>query len=118
MKNKQIDEVKSKLDKKKKFLTDLKKLAKDKKMIYLATDPDREGEAISWHLKERIGGKAEFKRVVFHEITKEAVAEAFKKPADLDLNKVNAQTGRRVLDRLVGYLLSPNMRLSLKRKSF
>ncbi len=93
--------------KKKKVLTQLKKVAKDKKKIYLATDPDREGEAIGWHLKERINGKAQFLRVVFHEITKEAVSDAFKKPQEINLNLVNAQTARRVLDRVVGYLLSP-----------
>ncbi|MDP2939235.1 MAG: type I DNA topoisomerase [Candidatus Omnitrophota bacterium] len=93
--------------KKKKILSQLKKQAKDKKRIYLATDPDREGEAIGWHLKEKIGGKGEFLRVVFHEITKEAVLDAFKNPKGIDANKVNAQTARRILDRLVGYLLSP-----------
>ncbi len=93
--------------KKKKVLTQLRKQAKGKKKIYLATDPDREGEAIGWHLKERINGKATFLRVVFHEITKGAVEDAFKKPREIDLNKVNAQTCRRALDRLVGYLLSP-----------
>ncbi|HOX54353.1 MAG TPA: type I DNA topoisomerase [Candidatus Omnitrophota bacterium] len=91
---------------KKKVLSALKKLAKDKEKIYIATDPDREGEAIGWHIKNNLG-KKHFLRVVFHEITQEAVADAFKHPATIDIHKVNAQTTRRVLDRIVGYLLSP-----------
>ncbi|MBL7131321.1 MAG: DNA topoisomerase I, partial [Candidatus Omnitrophica bacterium] len=92
---------------KRKVIALLKEKAKGKDKIYLATDPDREGEAISWHLKERLGSKAKFLRVVFHEITKDAVKEAFRHPHSIDLNKVNAQTARRVLDRIVGYFLSP-----------
>ena len=68
---------------KEKVLTLLKKQAKDKKKIYLATDPDREGEAIGWHLKERLNGKAQFLRVIFHEITKEAITDAFKHPKEI-----------------------------------
>jgi len=92
---------------KSKIIKLLKKYAKESDTIYLATDPDREGEAISWHLKDRIGTKKKFLRVTFHEITKDAVKEAFKHPCDIDLKKVDAQTARRVLDRIVGYLLSP-----------
>ncbi|MFH1655384.1 MAG: type I DNA topoisomerase [Candidatus Omnitrophota bacterium] len=92
---------------KRKILSHLKKVAKGKKSIYIATDPDREGEAIGWHIKNKIGGKQEFLRVTFHEITKEAIQDAFKHPGEIDINKVNAQATRRVLDRLVGYQLSP-----------
>ena len=92
---------------KKKTLSHLKKMAKSSDKVYIATDPDREGEAIGWHIKNNISGKQEFLRVVFHEITKEAVSDAFKHPAQININKVNAQATRRVLDRLVGYLLSP-----------
>jgi len=91
----------------KKVLTDLKKDAKGKEKVYLATDPDREGEAIGWHLKERIFKKQKVLRVVFHEITPAAVEAAFKHPREFDGNMVEAQVGRRVLDRLVGYFLSP-----------
>lgn len=93
---------------KEKIISQLKKQSRDKRIIYLATDPDREGEAISWHIKERLSAKGrEFKRVIFHEITEEALREAFKKPVNLDMHKVNAQIARRVLDRIVGYNLSP-----------
>src|SRR3989338_3759807 len=90
-----------------KILTSLKKGAKDKDVIYIATDPDREGEAIGWQIKERIFKKKKVLRVVFHEITPSAVKESFKKPHDFDLNMIEAQLGRRVLDRIVGYFLSP-----------
>ena len=93
---------------KKKLLTELKKKAKDKDKIYFATDPDREGEAIGWNLKEKLNIKnSQFLRVVFHEITKRAIQEAFKGPRDFDINKIQAQQARRVLDRIVGYFLSP-----------
>ena len=76
--------------------------------VYLATDPDREGEAIAWHLIESTGiEEGQARRVVFHEITKDAVADAFAHPRDLDMNRVNAQQARRILDRLVGYKISP-----------
>lgn len=95
---------------KEKVVSELKGLAEDAKEIMLATDPDREGEAISWHLKELLDEdkkvKAPIKRVAFHEITKEAVEEALKNPRDIDANLVKAQEARRVLDRLVGYDLS------------
>ena len=93
---------------KKKVLSQIKKEAKAAQKIYLATDPDREGEAIGWHIKEKLNqDEGKYLRVVFHEITPAAIKEAFNHPAQLDINKVNAQTGRRVLDRLVGYFLSP-----------
>lgn len=94
----------------KKTLNELKTSMKEAEEVILATDPDREGEAISWHLKELLSskkGKILFKRVVFHELTKDAIEEAFKNPGDLDMNLVDAQQARRVLDRLVGYKLSP-----------
>ncbi len=91
----------------KKTIATLKKEAKNKKHVYVATDPDREGEAIGWHIKERIFKDKDIKRVVFHEITSQAVNEAFKHPRDFDLNMVEAQISRRVLDRMVGYFLSP-----------
>src|SRR3990167_2844242 len=100
-------------DKSKKVLNELKKSLKDSEIILLATDPDREGEAIAWHLKELLKptksskNKYEFGRVVFHELTKSAVEEAFEHPGVLDMNLVDAQQARRVLDRLVGYRLSP-----------
>ncbi|MFH1201863.1 MAG: type I DNA topoisomerase [Candidatus Omnitrophota bacterium] len=92
-----------------KILSNLKKLAASAEKVYLATDPDREGEAISWHIGNYLNkkGKQSFLRVSFHEITPRALKEAFSKPQELDLNKVNAQQARRILDRLVGYLLSP-----------
>jgi DNA topoisomerase-1 len=91
----------------KKTVTQIKQQAKDKERIYLATDPDREGEAICWHLKRSIKTKAEVFRVSFHEITERAVKEAFAHPGSLDMHKIEAQLARRVLDRLVGYSLSP-----------
>ena len=91
-----------------KVIDELKKLAKDADTIYLATDLDREGEAIAWHLREVIGGdEARYKRVVFNEITKNAITEAFKKPSLLNIDRVNAQQARRFLDRVVGYMVSP-----------
>ncbi len=93
---------------KEKVVQELQKLAKSSDAVYLATDLDREGEAIAWHLRESIGGKnSEFKRVVFNEITKSAIQEAFSTPTTLDINQVNAQQTRRFLDRVVGYMLSP-----------
>jgi DNA topoisomerase-1 len=93
----------------KKVLDELKAAAKDADAIFLAADPDREGEAICWHLSESLGvrSKKKFKRVVFNEITKKAIEEAFKNPGDLDEKKVDAQQTRRILDRLVGYKVSP-----------
>jgi len=93
---------------KKKIIAELKSAAKSAKQIILATDPDREGEAISAQVAEMLGEKkGKYKRIVFHEITKEAIDEAFKNPRAIDTHLVDAQTTRRVLDRLVGYKLSP-----------
>lgn len=93
---------------KEKVIDDLKKLAKECDTVYLATDLDREGEAIAWHLREVIGGKPErYKRVVFNEITKNAITEAFKQPGELNMSRVNAQQARRFLDRVVGFMVSP-----------
>ncbi|MCY4044458.1 MAG: type I DNA topoisomerase, partial [Cellvibrionales bacterium] len=93
---------------KEKVVTELKRLAKDADTIYLATDLDREGEAIAWHLKEAIGGdESRYRRVVFNEITKSAIQSAFDSPTALDMNRVNAQQARRFLDRVVGFMVSP-----------
>ena len=93
---------------KKKVVEDLRKAASQAEMVWLASDEDREGEAISWHLYEVLELKAEnTKRIVFHEITKEAITNAIKTPRDIDINLVNAQQARRVLDRIVGFKLSP-----------
>ena len=93
---------------KEKVVNELRKLAKNADNIYLATDLDREGEAIAWHLKEAIGGDpSRYKRVVFNEITKRAINEAFSKPGELDMRYVEAQQARRFLDRVVGFMVSP-----------
>ncbi|HSX87892.1 MAG TPA: type I DNA topoisomerase [Pseudomonas sp.] len=93
---------------KEKVVEELRRLAKEADTIYLATDLDREGEAIAWHLRESIGGDdSRYKRVVFNEITKKAIQEAFAEPGELDINRVNAQQARRFLDRVVGYMVSP-----------
>ena len=93
---------------KKKVVTDLKKAAKEASAIWLASDADREGEAISWHLHETLGLNPEnTRRIVFQEITKPAILAAIENPRDIDMNLVNAQQARRVLDRLVGFELSP-----------
>ena len=93
---------------KEKVVDELRRLAKSADTIYLATDLDREGEAIAWHLQQAIGGdEKKYRRVVFNEITKSAIQEAFKSPGTLDINRVNAQQARRFLDRVVGYMLSP-----------
>ena len=95
-------------DDKKKVITDLKKALKGVEMVWLATDEDREGEAISWHLVEALGLKPKnTKRIVFHEITKSAILKAIDNPREVDTNLVNAQQARRILDRLVGFELSP-----------
>ncbi len=93
---------------KEKVVNELKKLAANSDAIYLATDLDREGEAIAWHLREAIGGDEDrYQRVVFNEITKKAITEAFERPSQLDQDRVNAQQARRFLDRVVGYMVSP-----------
>jgi DNA topoisomerase-1 len=95
----------------------LKKLAKDAEMIYLATDPDREGEAISWHLAEEIGYPEKTKRVIFHEITKPAIIDAFNHTKDIDLDLVSSQETRRIVDRIIGFKLSKLLMKKLKEKS-
>ncbi|HHP7242955.1 MAG TPA: type I DNA topoisomerase [Cyclobacteriaceae bacterium] len=93
---------------KKQVVKELKKLVSDAEMIYLASDDDREGEAISWHLKEALGlNDSKTRRIVFREITKNAILNALKNPRGIDLDLVNAQQARRILDRIVGYELSP-----------
>ena len=93
---------------KEKVIDELRKLAKQADTIYLATDLDREGEAIAWHLSEAIGGdKEKYRRVVFNEITKKAIQQAFTSPGQVDIDRVNAQQARRFLDRVVGFMISP-----------
>ena len=103
---------------KKDLVSQLKAAGDNANDIYLATDPDREGEAISWHLQEAAdwdGRSSPPKRVVFHEITKDAVEEAFSHPREIDMQLVNAQQARRILDRLVGYQISPLLRKRVQR---
>jgi len=101
---------------KSKIVKELKQAAKAASAVYLATDPDREGEAISWHLAEVTrSDKTPYRRVVFHEITKEAIERAFKHPRSIDMQLVNAQQARRVLDRLVGYKISPLLWRKVRR---
>ena len=93
---------------KEKVVSELKKLAGQADRIYLATDLDREGEAIAWHLQETIGGDPDkYQRVTFSEITKTAIEAAFDSPSNVDVDRVNAQQARRFLDRVVGYMVSP-----------
>ncbi|MFN7910503.1 MAG: type I DNA topoisomerase [Bacteroidota bacterium] len=93
---------------KEKVIAELKRLSKNAEMVWLASDEDREGEAISWHLFETLGlDKKRTKRIVFHEITKPAIQKAIANPREIDINLVNAQQARRILDRLVGFELSP-----------
>ena len=95
-------------EEKKPLVTELRRSARDAKMVWLASDEDREGEAIAWHLYEVLKLKPEnTKRIVFHEITKGAILKAIEQPRDIDLNLVNAQQARRILDRIVGFELSP-----------
>jgi DNA topoisomerase I len=94
----------------KKTIAGLKKVAKDCETIYLATDPDREGEAISWHLQEilkPVNKDASMHRIMFNEITRDAISRAINSPGEIDMNKVYAQQARRIMDRLVGYQISP-----------
>ncbi len=100
---------------KKRTIAELKSEAKKADGIFFATDPDREGEAIAAHVKDVLGVKGKVSRIVFHEITKEAIGDAFKNPRDIDENLVDAQTARRVLDRLVGYKLSPLLWQKVRR---
>jgi DNA topoisomerase I len=109
-------------DKKKKIVSDLVAAAKNADSIYLASDPDREGEAISWHVKwileDKIKGlnkKNKISRIVFHEVTKEAIEESLKKAREINMDLVDSQQGRRVLDRVVGYSLSPVLWKKVRR---
>jgi len=105
--------------KKKEIVRDLRQEAKKASEVYLATDPDREGEAISWHLIHALGrtiNRLPVHRVEFHEITRPAVEHAFAHPREVDMQRVDAQQARRVLDRLVGYSLSPLLREKMERK--
>lgn len=95
------------LENKKKVVSELQDIAKKVTAIYLATDMDREGEAIAWHLQQTIGDDYKYHRVVFNEITRSAIQEAFNKATVVDNNKVNAQQARRFLDRIVGFMISP-----------
>ncbi len=97
-----------------KTLADLKRSAKSASAVYLATDPDREGEAIAWHVAEQLGDSGSIQRVLFHEITRDAVAKAMDSPQPIDGRKVEAQQARRILDRLVGYKASPLLWKSVK----
>ncbi|MBF0752686.1 MULTISPECIES: type I DNA topoisomerase [Jeotgalicoccus] len=97
------------------LLKELKKEAKKAKKVFLASDPDREGEAIAWHLSHALGPDNDYYRVVFNEITKDAVKESFKTPAEIDMQLVDAQQARRILDRLVGYNISPVLWKKVKK---
>ena len=101
---------------KSKVVRELKEAAKTASTIYLATDPDREGEAISWHLLSVMkADQIPYHRVVFHELTEEAIKDAFKHPRSIDMPLVNAQQARRILDRLVGYKISPLLWRKVRR---
>lgn len=99
-----------------KILGDIKKISHEVKTVYLGQDPDREGEAIAWHIAEELDGKSnKVYRVLFNEITQKAVLEAIENPGQIDRNKVEAQQARRIMDRLVGYLISPILWKKVKR---
>ena len=103
---------------KKKVVAELKKALKDSDEVYLATDPDREGEAISWHLKETLSiGERPYKRVIFNEITRDRVLDAFNHPRDIDTDLVSSQETRRILDRIIGFKLSKLLQNKIKSKS-
>ena len=101
---------------KEKVVSELKKQAQSSQFIYLATDLDREGEAIAWHLMETIGGEpTKYRRVIFNEITKNAIQKAFENPSNLNFNRIQSQQARRFLDRVVGYLISPLLWVKIAR---
>ena len=101
---------------KEKLVSELKEAAEEADTVYLATDPDREGEAISWHLAYILGLDEDYhNRVTFNEITKTGITEGMAEPRSIDLNLVNAQQARRILDRLVGYSLSPFLAKTIRR---
>jgi len=100
---------------KQKVIAELKKAAKECDVVYLSPDPDREGEAIAWHISEILPKNTKFKRVAFNAITKDAVREALQTPTDIDMSLVYAQQARRLLDRLVGYSISPLLNRRLRR---
>jgi len=103
---------------KKKLVTDLKKNVKESSFVYLATDPDREGEAISWHLYDTLGlAKNKYKRIVFNEITKDVILSSFEKAREIDDNLVKSQEARRMLDRIIGFRLSKLMQSKTGGKS-
>ncbi len=103
-------------DKQKEKIKEIKELTKEADTVYLATDPDREGEAIAWHVSQLLNPKkTDFKRIVFHEITKSAISEALAHPRSVDMPLVDAQQARRILDRLVGYKLSPLLWKKVRR---
>ena len=102
---------------KSKLVSELKKDVKESTNVILATDPDREGEAISWHLKDTLGIKDNYGRVVFNEITENAIKEAFKHPRDIDMDLVHSQESRRILDRIIGFRLSKLMQSKTDGKS-
>ncbi|MEK7743476.1 MAG: DNA topoisomerase, partial [Elusimicrobiota bacterium] len=100
----------------KKLLPELKKLVKNSQYVYLATDHDREGESIAWHLMQILElDESRAKRITFHEITPQAIAQALKSPRSVDMNLVCAQQARRVIDRLVGYKISPLLWKKIRR---
>src|SRR5690606_29518290 len=98
-----------------KFLDQLEKAVKKSEKVYLASDPDREGEAIAWHIVERLKIRDKAYRVLIHEITEKAVLEAIRNPTTLSRDRFEAQQARRILDRLVGYQVSPILWKKVKR---
>jgi DNA topoisomerase I len=105
------------LEGKKKVITALKKAAKEVETVYLSPDPDREGEAIAWHIASILPKGTPYKRITFNEITKEAVKNAIKSPRDIDMDLVDAQQARRFLDRMVGYKISPILHQKIRRST-
>lgn len=97
------------------IVSEIKKLAKDANAVYIATDEDREGEAIGYHINQIIDKKQSFPRIVFHEITKNAIVESLKNPREINLDMVQAQQARRLLDRIVGFKLSPLLNLKIQK---